>query len=87
MFVATQPNSQLFNPAPAASTFSITGFDPGSANISLFGNGFTLSNFAMQAIHDHPLHLLELPLDRALQLLLRHLAASAARSAGLFREP
>lgn len=52
--VATQPIANFFNTGPGAGTFSITGFDPGSANISLFGNGFTVSSLSFQAIITTP---------------------------------
>ncbi len=51
MTVVNQPTTTttFYNTGPGSGTFSITGFDPGSANISLFGNGFTVTNLAFTA--------------------------------------
>jgi len=52
--VVTQPTANFFNTGPGNGTFSITSFDPGSASISLFSNGFTVSSFALQATMTSP---------------------------------
>ncbi len=50
----TQATATFINTGPGSGTFTITGYDPGSANISLFGNGFTVSSLTLQATMTTP---------------------------------
>ncbi len=54
MTVVNQPTTTFYNTGPGSGTFSITAFDPGSASISLFGNGFSVTNLAFTATMTTP---------------------------------
>ncbi len=52
--VATQPTASFYNTGPGSGSISSLTFDPGSASISFFNNGFTVSSLAFQATSTTP---------------------------------